>query len=348
MSKLDEIRNRLKNNDGGTTSSSKLDEIRNRLKKDHEILNAPKNQPEVEHRNAITSQSKDAAASPFSDDDIVFPKQNNKRALFIGNDQYHFCNPLRKCVDDARAMQQLFNRIGYTKAVLDVDLNADDMHKTFARLKEDIQPGDELVISFSGHGVQVNSEIYLVPIDFGSYNLPPELKDDKDLSGLEAVINGCINLDREMDEMLASGAKVVVAVIDACRTQTRIDYGHFWQTAVAFGRQEAQAGVSQKLTSKASIIFKEKASLDDQAKAYLSKGKAILFATSHDTSALEASNLPNGIFTHYFLKEAQKKGRTISEVMQRVRELVSEHTDGQQVPTFENNVSGEIYFINQS
>lgn len=333
---------------------SKLDEIRNRLKKDSEGGSLLDRYASA-RAGASTSnpiKAKDAGATSFAideiDNDIVFPKQINKRALFIGNDQYQFCNPLSKCVDDARAMQQVFNKIGYIKAVLDVDLNADDMHKAFARLKEDIQPGDELVISFSGHGVQVNSEIYLVPTDFGSYNLPPELRDDQDLSGLEAVINGCINLDKEMDEMLACGAKMVVAVIDACRTQTRIDYGRLWQTAYESGRQDAQSDSSQKLITKAAQIFKQKDSLDDQSKAHLSKGKAILFATSHDTYALEASDLPNGIFTYYFLREAQKKGRTISDVMQRVRELVSQHTDGQQVPTFENNLSGDYYFINQS
>lgn len=333
---------------------SKLDEVRNRLKKDSEGGSLLDRYASARSGNSPSSllKTRDSNTSAHFVDDIadevVYPKQTNKRALFIGNDQYQFCNPLHKCVDDARSMQQVFNKIGYIKAVLDIDLVADDMHKTFARLKEDIQPGDELFISFSGHGVQVNSEIYLVPVDFGTYNLPPELEGDQDLSGLEAVINGCINLDKEMDDMLKCGAKMVVAVIDACRTQTRIDYGRLWQTAYESGRQDAQSDVSEKFTARATSILKTKASLDEQAKAHLSKGKAILFATSHDTSALEASNLPNGIFTYYFLREVQKQGRTISEVMQRVRELVSEHTDGQQVPTFENNLSGDYYFVNQS
>ena len=82
-----------------------------------------------------------------------------------------------------------------------------------------------------------------------------------------------------------------------------------------------------------------------------SKGKAILFASSHGTYSYDnwrGPELPNGVFTHFFLKEVVKPGRTITEVIERVRGLVSEYTDGQQVPAFHNNLPGDYYFINQS
>jgi hypothetical protein len=43
-----------------------------------------------------------------------------------------------------------------------------------------------------------------------------------------------------------------------------------------------------------------------------------------------------------------KPGRTITEVIERVRGLVSEYTDGQQVPGFHNNLPGDYYFINHN
>jgi hypothetical protein len=364
MSKLDEIRNRLKNNDGGNTSSSKLDEIRNRLKKDHEILNAPKNQPEdenrntssskldeianrlgkdneilnasknqpeVEHKNTVISQPKDAGISDVAfnnvEDGAPVVLQAHKRAIFIGNDKYEMPErPLHKCVYDARTMTNFFSKIGYS-LVYDYDADSEKMHKHFERFKSDIEEGDELLIYFSGHGIQVNSEIFLTPIDKGSSDL------------VYLASKHWVNLDKEMDEMLSRGAKIVVAIVDACRQQYRIDY----QSLSESSAQEALATeqYSQNdITSTNAVI--------SQMESDSSQGKAVLFASSHNTSSYDSHpalvGLKNGVFTHFFLQEVVKPGRTITEIIERVRGLVSSGTNGEQVPAFQNNLPGDYYF----
>ena len=192
---------------------SKLDEIRNRLKKDAESGSVLDKYSATKKVDAVKPQSKDAGASgvAFSDleDDAPIILQAHKRAIFIGNNEYDQ-NPLSKCVNDARSMQHVFSKIGY-RLVYDFDINSEKMHKLFERFKSDIEEGDELLIYFSGHGAQVNSEIYLTPVD-SPKNIPL------------AFSSHFINLDKEMDEMLACGAKMVVAIVDACRNQTRIEY----------------------------------------------------------------------------------------------------------------------------
>jgi Caspase domain len=318
---------------------SKLDEIRNKLKKDlgtESFLN-PNSANQKKSNDA--SQSKDVDISDVSfeeiDDASSIVFQAHKRAIFIGNNAYENCNPLDKCVNDARSMQHIFSKIGY-RLVYDFDLTSEKMYKLFDRFKEDIEEGDELVVNFSGHGIQINSEIYLVPVD-----APPP-----PVHPLE-LIDVCINLDKEMDEMLARGAKMVVAIVDACRNQLRIDYQNLAQDAYVAGVTDAIKMSEVEAVDSAKNMAQPNLITGPLTKSYSAQGKAILFATSHDTSALEYRDLSNGVFTYFFLKEVVKPGRTITEVIERVRGLVSEYTEGQQVPAFHNNLPGDYYFVNK-
>ena len=316
---------------------SKLDEIRNRLKKDAEGGSILDKYSESKKTNLVKPQSKDTGVSNFSfsdEDDGPIVLQAHKRAIFIGNNEYDQ-NPLSKCVNDARSMQHVFSKIGY-RLVYDFDLQSEKMHKLFERFKSDIEEGDELLIYFSGHGVQVNSEIYLTPVDSKNDSLP-------------AVINHFVNLDKEMDEMLACGAKMVVAIVDACRNQIRIDYQGMEQAAYQQGKEDAENDTYDE--DNAPHMNQKEAISEMSPELLKSKGKAILFASSHGTYSYDSwrgPELANGVFTHFFLKEVVKPGRTITEVIERVRGLVSEYTDGQQVPGFHNNLPGDYYFINQS
>jgi len=312
---------------------SKLDEIRNRLKKDAEGGSILDKYSESKKTNLVKPQSKDAEVSNFSlsdEDDGPTVLQAHKRAIFIGNNEYDQ-NPLSKCVNDARSMQHVFSKIGY-RLVYDFDVNSEKMHKLFERFKSDIEEGDELLLYFSGHGVQVNSESYLTPIDSGSGDF------------IHKSSVHWVNLDKEMDEMLACGAKMVVAIVDACRNQYRIDYQSLAEQVYISGVQDGLE-MTQELSENAANSSKQFITSTNSRGA---QGKAVLFATSHNTSAIEYGDMTNGIFTHFFLKEVVKPGRTITEVIERVRGLVSEYTDGQQVPAFHNNLPGDYYFINQS
>ncbi len=77
---------------------SKLDEIRNRLKKDAEGGSILDKYSESKKANLVKPQSKDAGVSNFSlsdEDDGPTVLQAHKRAIFIGNNEYDQ-NPLSK------------------------------------------------------------------------------------------------------------------------------------------------------------------------------------------------------------------------------------------------------------
>ncbi len=216
-----------------------------------------------------------------------------RRALFIGNNTYDPPNRLYKCINDAREMSAVFSGMGY-QVTTAFDLTCERSRIILERFKEDIAPGDEVVFSFSGHGFQVNSENYLEPIDMQH-------------------VSQAINLQKEIDDILEKcGARMFLAIIDACRPQNRVDF--LTMTAQAKNRGSAI------------------------------RGHGIVFATSHGTNAVEFEAMDNGIFTHHFLQEVRVQGRTIEQVIEAVKEKVIADTGGDQIPAFHNELSGKFYF----
>jgi uncharacterized caspase-like protein len=226
-----------------------------------------------------------------------------KRALFIGNNTY-YPNRLYKCINDAREMSAVFSGMGY-QVTTAFDLTCERSRIILERFKEDIAPGDEVVFSFSGHGGQVNSENYLEPIDMNH-------------------VSQAINLHKEIDDMKACGARMILAIIDACRPQHRVDF----YEEIGLLQAELLLSTLPQAKSRGQTI----------------SGHGIVFATSHGTNAVEFGAMDNGIFTHHFLQEVRVQGRTIEQVIETVKEKVMADTEGAQIPAFHNELSGKFYF----
>ena len=320
MSRLDEIRNKLRDQIRDETNQT-IDSLRSTTVRSELVKPRRIEVPVARSTSSLAARTE----GNLGDAELLESEwewQPNKRALFVGNNAYIHLNPLNKCVNDAREMQKLFADIRY-RIVYDFDQDLADMRKIFDRFKEDIQPGDEIVVNFSGHGLQINSETYLCPIDM------PNDQDPRD------SFKTCINLNQEMDEMFSRGAKMVLAIVDACRNQFRIDYQDLYRQGVVAGATGVAHEESIKSKSGAARFPK-----DDLGPS----GRAIVFATSHDTYSYERSDLNHGIFTHFFLQEARIPGRSIGEVIEIVRNKVCSETNNGQTPAFYNDLNGQFYF----
>ena len=305
MSKLDEIRAKMRQDMNDAGIGSQKPELRQSVRGQLDALRGRTGTAPATARSAKdfdTDEGDQNTAQGVYEADALAPL-GVKRALFIGNNTYEK-NPLSKCVNDAREMSAVFSAMGY-QVTTAFDLSGERSRVILERFKEDIAPGDEVVFSFSGHGMQVNSENYLAPIDM---QFPAE----------------AINLQKEIDDMKNCGARMILAVIDACRPQYRLD---FFQAIEALQAELAQSRLAQAKTMRQAI-----------------RGHGIVFATSHDTNAVEFRHMNNGIFTHHFLQEVRVPGRTIEQVIEAVKEKVMTDTGGDQIPAFHNELSGKFYF----
>lgn len=127
----------------------------------------------------------------------------NRRALVIGNDGYRFVPRLQNAVFDAQSIAKAIEGVGY-KVSLHTNLDEKSFKQALRDFKQQVQGGDEVLVFFAGHGVQLGAANYLLPVD---------MKGDSE----EQVKDEAIQLQRVLDDLQEKKAKFALAIIDACR-----------------------------------------------------------------------------------------------------------------------------------
>ena len=129
--------------------------------------------------------------------------QAAKLALVLGNDKYRNVAELKNAGADAKSMSTALERVGY-QVNFKKDLDEKAMKAALRDFKEKVSGGDEVVIFYSGHGMQLAGSNYLLPVDIKGEN-EGQVKDE------------AIPLQRILEDMQEQKAKFTLAVIDACR-----------------------------------------------------------------------------------------------------------------------------------
>ena len=130
----------------------------------------------------------------------------NRMALVIGNSNYLNSKRLNNAGNDAQAVSQLLNTAGF-EVVLAFDLDRDVMKQTVEEFAARIKakgPNTVVMIYYAGHGLQVDGENYLVPVD-------AQFQRETDL-----VENG-VKLADVMGALEAVPSKMRIVILDACR-----------------------------------------------------------------------------------------------------------------------------------
>ena len=125
-----------------------------------------------------------------------------KLALVVGNGAYPKW-PLRNPANDARAVAQALTSVGFsTTSAIDVTLQ--NLDRTVSAFVAKIKQGDTVAFYYAGHGIQLEGENYLVPVDF-------DAKDEADAKYAAYAAS------RVQERIEKAGARVTLVVLDACR-----------------------------------------------------------------------------------------------------------------------------------
>ncbi|MBY4892022.1 caspase family protein [Rhodobacteraceae bacterium N5(2021)] len=90
-----------------------------------------------------------------------------RHAFVVGIDTYENVGSLEKARNDARAVAGALEEVGFrTQLLIDVDETA--LLTELTRFSGQLNPGDEVVFYFAGHGVEINGRNYLLPADVPS------------------------------------------------------------------------------------------------------------------------------------------------------------------------------------
>jgi len=125
-----------------------------------------------------------------------------RKALIIGNDNYPG-NALRNARNDATAVTHALTSLGYS-TTLQLDASREVMGEALSGFAKDLHPGDTVIFYYAGHGMQVDGENFLIPVDFHSAS-PGDARAQ------------AYSLSEILNTFIAHGATTNVVILDACR-----------------------------------------------------------------------------------------------------------------------------------
>lgn len=134
--------------------------------------------------------------------DLTLAPAPQRHALIIGNAAYPKW-PLKNPLNDARSVATSLNRLGFATQV-STDLSLRNLEAAVNRFVSQVKSGDTALFYYAGHGIQLEGENYLVPVDF----------DAKDEADAKYVSYSASRLQERLEK---AGARVIVLVLDACR-----------------------------------------------------------------------------------------------------------------------------------
>lgn len=250
---------------------------------------------------------------------FAIPSAHAKRiALVIGNDNYLNVTKLQKAVNDANAVAKTLRDLNF-KVISKNDADRKGMNQLLGKAAGEIEAGDEVLFYFSGHGVSVNGQNYLLPVDIPPVN--PSL--------LHTLRKDAFSEDEIINIIQERGAKVSILIIDACRNNPFPKEGaRSVGRAVGLGRESSPA-----------------------------EGTFILYSAGKGQEALDRlsneDNNPNSVFTRKLVPLLKKPGLSIAQIAKGLRIEVQDlaitakppYQNHKQFPSYYDEVRGDFYFI---
>ena len=224
-------------------------------------------------------------------------------ALVIGNGAYRSVPELDNSRNDADDISVQLKRVGFT--VIDGrDLDRPAMYAALSRFAQRVRGTDAALVYYSGHGLQINGQNYLVPIDLkldGSTFTPFDL----------------VKLD-DVVEALNYTAGVKLLVLDACRDNP-------FANSLADNKGSRGIGATRGL-----------------AKIERSQGMLIAYSTQPNSVAADGVGR-NSPFTGALVREIQVPGLEVATVFRRVAVNVNRETQGRQTPELSVSLLQDFY-----
>lgn len=206
----------------------------------------------------------------------------------IGVNAYKELPRLAKATGDANALASSLGAANFAVTkVLDPDRRA--LNKAIAVFASSLGPDDVALVHFSGHGVEIDGENFLLPADAP---VPAE-------GGAGLVKSEALAMSGLIQQISEKGARVRIFIIDACRDNP-------------FAKQGARSiGTSRGL-----------ARVDAPA------GTFILYSAGYKQQALDTLGprdaTPESVYTRVLLKHLTQPGQKLQDVALSVRGEVEE------------------------
>lgn len=133
---------------------------------------------------------------------VSLAQAERRVALVFGADRYEHIRPLTNAVNDARAVEDALDALGF-EVFSETNRSLKRMRRALEDFAEDAAGADVAFVFFAGHGVEIAGENRLLPTDAST-------------ASLDALKASSLSLE-ELRETVAKVAKIGLIVLDACR-----------------------------------------------------------------------------------------------------------------------------------
>lgn len=246
----------------------------------------------------------DASPTPSKEDRGIMPQQSMgtdkptigtdkpKIALVIGNSNYEY-KSLENPINDAKDVSNTLKDIGFN-VDFQKNLNKRSMDEAITTFVKRLtrQPGSVAFFYYAGHGVRVEGQNYLIPVDNGKIASETDVK------------YAAVDAHRILENMRASDTHLNIMVLDACRDNPY--------------RSLTRGGLSRGL-----VPMQQEGSII----AFAAKeGQTALDISNNSRNGLYTSHLVKK------LKQAHQQKMRIDDMFTEVRNAVSQESRGAQEP----------------
>ena len=238
----------------------------------------------------------------------------DRYALIIGNSNYQHVAALKNPVNDARDIEKALEDLNFeTRLVENTELA--DVKRAVQAFLQDLEASEAVGLFFyAGHGMQVNGENYLLPV---------ETRVDGDIESQG------YNVSLLLNGMRKAGSSTKIIILDACRDNP------FVATPIDADDSEGDSRALKNKTLKDSQTGLSKLDAPPDT--------LIAFSTAPGKTAADGSGR-NSPYTRELVKVLKVQGLTIDKVFRRIRQEVFDKTDGQQIPWESSSLIQSFYF----
>lgn len=234
-------------------------------------------------------------------------------ALVIGMADYQYLPPLQNTHNDASGMAQSLEGIGFD-VILALDATAQDL----TRLLEDFafrsEVADLALVYYAGHGIEVQGENFLIPVD-------AEVTNNRDVQRQSASL-------KQLLAAVDRARKMRIVILDSCRDNPLGD-------AIALDQiAEATAPVEETRSSGGGGM----AAVDPE------RGTLVAFAARDGQVALDGTG-NNSPYAQALMQKMVQPGLEISLMFRQVRDLVLEKTGNRQEPHTYGSLTGVPFYL---
>ena len=235
----------------------------------------------------------------------------NRIALLIGISDYRSIPPLKNTVNDATDLSETLDGIGFDVTTL-INVTGGELRSALDKFAFKAETADLALIYFAGHGVEVQGENFLIPVD-------------ADVSSNRDVQQQAVSL-RDFLRSVDRARTMRIVILDSCRDNPFGDAIDLTQTT--------EAGDTSRSTRGSGGL----------APPSPDRGTLVAFAARDGNVALDGAG-DNSPFAQALIDKMARPDLEISLMFRAIRDDVLKRTGNQQEPHTYGSLTGTPFYL---